>query len=362
MSRVLLFSDIHVHPHKKSKDRAVDCLKALQWVFDTARQEKITNIIFGGDLLHDRSKLDIMTYQKLYELLEINLTGELTLFLLCGNHDMYLAEDTSISSVIPFRSLPGVKIISNPQTIEIEGALWDFMPYTHNPIEDLQKFKGDATKKFLIGHIAIDEARLNSKGSIADVEIELDGDMVKISANLFSEYKYAYFGHYHGAQKLTNKSEYIGSPLQLSAGEAGESKHIIIHDNKENTRKYIENTFSPKHIVLNSEVEFDDIKHKVKNNFIIIETKDKKDDKLSDLIVQISTIGEAQTVNVTKKKDKNQEEGIVVEKTLAMQIDSNGAEGDQIEKFVDSVDIGTLDKSKLVKKMRQIIQSALEKM
>jgi hypothetical protein len=41
LSKVLLFSDIHIHKHKKSESRLADCLKCLQWVFDVARKNNI---------------------------------------------------------------------------------------------------------------------------------------------------------------------------------------------------------------------------------------------------------------------------------------------------------------------------------
>jgi len=358
MTQILLFSDLHVHPHKKDQQRTHDCLAALQWIFDTARQNNVEHVLFAGDLLHDRSKMDIYTYHKLFETLEKNLDGLVKLYLLLGNHDLYMLEDTSVSSVTPFRSLRGVEIISQPTTLKIGQTAWDFMPYTHDPINDLNKFAPQKSERYLIGHIAIDGARLNSKGSIAtDIEVELDGDMVKVQASCFSDYKHAFFGHYHIAQKLSPNAEYIGSPLELSFGESGDAKHIIILDTKTNQKRYITNDFSPKHIILKSDANIDDVKEAVKNNFVTIEGTGKNDTETTNLMAQITAAG-AQTVAFKKKPTQAT---VVVEQTMAMKIDTSGESSDQLEKYVDSVGFDIkLDREKLLNIGRKMISIAME--
>ena len=103
---VLIFSDIHVHCHKRSNDRLEDCLKALDWVFDVAEQRNITEILFGGDLYHDRQKIEVYSYQRTFETLEKRLRdGRFKLYLLLGNHDIWYNDNTSISSVVPLSAL-----------------------------------------------------------------------------------------------------------------------------------------------------------------------------------------------------------------------------------------------------------------
>lgn len=273
MAKILLFSDIHVHNHKKSYERLDDCIKAFEWIFETARENNIKSIIFGGDLLHERQKIDSCVYQNIYNVLKNN--QEFDLYLLLGNHDIWFNEKTDISGVYPFESLKGVKVIGKPQTLEIEGSLWDFLPFTHDPIESLNKFnKKGIDKRYLIGHISIDGAVLNSGGQISDVIVEHDGEMVKVSENLFANYKYAFFGHYHKAQKIGKNVEYIGSPLELSFGEAGEEKHVIVFDTETCKRKYIVNHFSPKHIYVYQENIKELEKEVIENNFVCILSED----------------------------------------------------------------------------------------
>ena len=100
------------------------------------------------------------------------------MYLLLGNHDLWFHEKTSVSSVIPLSTLPGVKVIDKPERINIEGCNWDFIPFTHNPIESLNILKnGAGNPEYVLGHLAVDGAKLHSN-QYSDVIIEHDGEMV----------------------------------------------------------------------------------------------------------------------------------------------------------------------------------------
>lgn len=254
MSKVLIFSDVHCHPHGinagKSYRKLEDCLKALDWVFETARSRNIKNILFGGDLFHDRQKIDVYTYQAVFKAFAHNLitVDSPTVHLLLGNHDLWKYEKTDVTSVYPLSQLQKIKMISEPSTTDIDGYQVSWLPYTHDPEKDILTIKNDAKKKILIGHVAIDGAFLNSMGSVSDVHVEHDGEMKKVAVDIFDDWDHVFLGHYHGAQRLSSTVEYIGSPLQLSRGERDQEKHIIEFDMATGKKEYIVNTFSPKHI------------------------------------------------------------------------------------------------------------------
>jgi DNA repair exonuclease SbcCD nuclease subunit len=284
MARTLIFSDIHVHPHKRKVERLEDCLKALDWVFQTAIDHNIEEIIFGGDLLHERQRIDSFTYMRVWEVLKKHMNGDLRLYLLLGNHDMWYATKWSVSSILPFSALPGVEVINKPARIKIAGANFDFIPYTHDPIaalKELKKMPGQAT--YAVGHIALTGAKLNTHGHAADVVIEHDGDMVVVDPTIFKDYEQVFLGHYHAEQQLADNVEYIGSPLELSFGEAFQKKHIIVFDAGKNEKKYIENTFSPKHLYLKQN-QLD--KYDLTNNFVCIMADDISAADLLMLLLQ----------------------------------------------------------------------------
>ncbi len=189
---VLIFTDVHIHAHKRSSERLQDCLNCLEWVFKTALDRNIKQILFLGDLFHDRQKISVETYQKVFVLFEKYLAGPdgppFEIHLLLGNHDLFHFEKRDISSVFPLRSLPGVHVISEPCTKDIGGHDISFLPYTTNPIEDLKQIENTSSFKILCGHIAVDGALWNvHAGTRADVSIEHDGKMTKVSADKFEK-------------------------------------------------------------------------------------------------------------------------------------------------------------------------------
>jgi len=249
MAKVLLFSDLHAHPHKKNYERVEHCLKVVDWVFETAKKNKVENILFGGDLFHDRKLIDVPTYQATFERFHKYMSsGDFELYLLLGNHDLWLNEKSTISSVYPFGAMPRTRVISKPERLQISGSNWDFIPFTHNPVEivaELAKLPGEP--QYALGHIAVNNAQLHGKTYSDHIAVEHDGDMVKVDAAIFSKYKHTFLGHYHISQILEHSVEYIGSPLELNFGEANEEKHIILFNCDSNRCDYVENNFSPKH-------------------------------------------------------------------------------------------------------------------
>lgn len=349
---VLIFTDAHVHPHKRKTERMEDCLKAVDWVFETARNRGITDILFGGDLLHDRQKIEVYTYQRLYETLARNLVGDIRLWLLLGNHDLWFNDNTSISSVVPFSSLPGVTIVDQPTRMHnISGSSWDFIPFTHDPISTLQELKKKGGKaEFCLGHIAIDGAVLHGEHT-SDVLIEHDGDMMRVSADLFSHYKNVFLGHYHAAQQLTPVVEYVGSPLELSFGEAGQKKHILAFNVQTRKKTYIENTFSPKHMVIRPK----DVgkKQNLDGNFVRLMVDEIGATDLIQLRKELTDKHDFGSLEIKQQKKKLEEHVIQDAKAILFK------EDEMLSKYVDEVGSDGLDRDLLLKIGREICDNTI---
>jgi len=288
--KILFFADLHVHPHKRSQERLEDCIKALRWVFLLASKRHIQDIVFLGDLFHDRQKIDVLTYQKTFEVFEEHQANPYNaespafrIFLLLGNHDMWHLEKWDISSVNPLRSMPGVTVIDKPCAIDLGNCPICFLPYTANPIEDMEIVEKAYDKwvdekgckplrKILCGHVAVDGALWNTMHqTFSEVTIEHDGEMQVVNPSIFKDWDRVFLGHYHAAQELSYNVEYIGSPLQLSFGEAFQEKHVLIYDTQTGEREYVKNTFSPQHFII---PEKDLNKYELEGNFIRVMVDD----------------------------------------------------------------------------------------
>lgn len=361
--KILIFSDLHIHPHKKSSERLDDCLEALDWVFRTAKKRKISNLVFLGDLFHDRQKIDVLTYQRTFEVLHRHLSGgEFSLTLLLGNHDLWHNQRLDVSSVNPLRTLPGVKVVDSPSVHEISDGTEDFhmgfLPYTHSPAEDLNKVEKewkslvkDDQRRILGGHIAVDGALWNLRhGTLSDVSVEHEGDMVRVGPEIFRRWQRVFLGHYHAAQKMDDTVEYVGSPLQLSFGEADQTKHIVVYDTLQDSMEYIVNDFSPKHLIVNEDqIEESDLK----GNFVRLEVENLASShvhKVRDELVN------SKGVSTLEIKQRAVNEAHVI--TDAKAIIRN--EDEMIERYVEQAAPEGLDRDTLIKVGTEICRSAAE--
>ena len=340
MSKLLIFSDVHIHPHKRSEDRLQDCLDALEWVFKTAEEQSIDHILFLGDLFHNRQRIEILTYHRAFNVFKKYLNGKIKLWILLGNHDLWYRDKGDINSVAPLSALPGVTVIDREATLDILGHSIDFIPFTLDPIESLKKInqsRGNDSKKLLCAHIALNGAKYNS-GMMSDVVVEHDGEITKVDSSLFSEWDQVFLGHYHLPQIIQNV-EYVGSPLQLSFGEANQIKHILIYDLETQEKEYIENDFSPKHLI----IPYDQIKnYDLKNNFIRIVVDDISS---SDLIeIKDALLNEGELGSLEIKQVINKEDTQTVEDAKSILLDENL----MFEEYIETVNIGELNRDHLL--------------
>lgn len=359
MPKFLLFTDIHIHPHKKSEERLHDCLDCLVWVFETAKKNKIKNILFGGDFFHDRSKIESLVLHKTFAILKRYLDGSVNFYVLLGNHDLWYFEKTSISSASALAAFPNVYIIDKPEQIIIDNVSWHFVPFTHDPIDDINNLeKYNPQNSFLLGHLAVDGAKLNSKGSTADVEIEHDGEMTKVSSNIFKNYKHVFLGHYHNAQIISSNTEYIGSPLQLSFGELEDTKNIIILEvtKDDYITNYITNTSSPQHFegtidnLMNLDPEI------LKKSFVSILVDEEEKDEIAKNIKLLEEKGVKSIKikkNVLEKNKENELAQMEIAKDILSQSDT------MVKKFVE-ISTTDLDKNLLVECGLDIINKSQE--
>lgn len=335
MSEILLFSDLHINSHKQQHQRLLDCLKVLEWVFNTARKNKIKDVVFLGDLFQDRQKLQTFAYHSTYQI--ISKYPDLNIYLLLGNHDLWFFEKTDVSSIYPLGGLAHVEVIGKPCTKNIAGLDIDFLPFTHNPIESIENnFKKKSP--VLCAHIAVDGATLNfHHRTKSEVSIEFENDMVAVGLNIFDGWKRVFLGHYHGAQKLNDVVEYIGSTLQLNFNEAFQEKHVCILDTDDFTTEYVENTFSPKHIITTPDQVNE---YQLENNFIRIDVEELQSTNILNLKNNLSTKGAA-TLEFRECKQVGQ-----MQETDKIKF--NLAEGDTLERYVETVGCEGLDKKFLL--------------
>jgi len=317
MSKAIIFSDLHLHNHKDGVDRLQNCLDVLEWIFEEAKKNNCDYIFFLGDLFHERAKIDVKNYLKTFEIFMKHMLHEnrnMNMYLLVGNHDMYHKETWDVNSIKPFSAIPNVHIIDKPQQISFGKRKIDWIPYTNNPVEELIELKksNKGSGEVLLGHLAVDGALLNlCYGTKSDVIVEYDNDMVAVNEVIFEDWKMVFLGHYHGSQQIGN-IEYVGSPLQLTFGEAFQQKHIILLDLNTLKKEYIINDFSPKHFIVEQK-DIEDENYNLNGNFVRL-TVDSMSSK--DLIHFKKDIAEKYkflTLDTKQKERKKEDDQVFID-------------------------------------------------
>lgn len=357
----LVTADIHVHQHKKSSERLQDCLDALDWIFQTAVDKSASNIIIAGDLFFDRFKIDVPTYQRTFEIFKkYTDANDFHVWLLIGNHDMYMHNTWNISSMVPFSGIPTITVINKPQVVLIDNIPTAFLPYTADPIADLKYLETNCDPaNVLFGHIALDNAVLNPLyNTKSEIQLENDGDMVKVDSGLFKNWSQVFLGHYHAAQNIGSNVEYVGSPLQLTFGEAFQTKHVIIYHPESGMKEYVENDFSPSHYILKK----DEIKkYNLAGNFVKLMTNDL--DSLGLLNVRrefIEDIG-AKSFEIQNTKSGEvamNEDVVVVENALSILDDEYAIFEKFVEETEKKIGLNGLDQKRLLETCQKVIEEA----
>lgn len=331
--RILLFSDLHIHSHKNSLQRLQDCLDVLRWAFDTARKKNAKDVIFLGDLFHDRQKISVIAYHSAFQIFQEY--RDLRINLLLGNHDLWFYDKWDISSVEPLSAMDNVRVIAKPCTLDVAGLKVDFLPFTHDPVSVVNDHFKDKSS-LLCAHIAVDDATLNELHSTkSEVSIENEKDVVKVDKAVFKGWRKVLLGHYHCPQQLDDRVEYIGSPLQLSFNEAFQSKHLMLLDPNTLQHDYVENTFSPRHLILRyDEVPFTDLN----NNFVQVQVEDVDS---ADVIEMRKNIVDKSTIQSLEFKEIKTRD--IKEDHEQLQVKFDIANGDVLERYIAAVGIGDLE-------------------
>jgi DNA repair exonuclease SbcCD nuclease subunit len=250
MAKVIITADLHIHNHRSESRRLDDGLKCLNWIYETALERKIKYVIVAGDFLHDRYKLPTMAYSKACQTVAEykEKHGINTIFLL-GNHDMYYEDNWSVHSLMPIREW--ATVIDKPLSYINDDFAMDFLPYTPKPSAHFPFF--EKPNKTLISHLSVSDAILNAKFDVLSVENDAS-EKEMLSTDAFERWKKVFLGHYHYGQKLSPIVEYIGSPMQLTFGEAEQKKHIGVFDTEKLTTEYVINNISPQFIIIDGDV------------------------------------------------------------------------------------------------------------
>ena len=221
MKPLAIFSDLHLHNHAAFAEhvdglnsRLLNGRDAFMQVAQTLHAAGGTTVLFLGDWHDSRRKIPV-------EVLDIGATAleeardryGTEVIAVVGNHDLSLDERSCSLHGLPFTD-----IIDKPQVVTIEGRKVNVVPWTDSP--DVVKAASKKRCDFMVGHFGIAGSRVGPS------DFEIPG---KIGLGDLPSDVPVFLGHYHKPQQIPDtKIRYVGSPLQLTWGEANEAKRFLI--------------------------------------------------------------------------------------------------------------------------------------
>jgi DNA repair exonuclease SbcCD nuclease subunit len=101
---------------------------SIKWVTETARGLGVDLIVFGGDFVHNPRNIDFTVYNMGYQLMR-EMALEAPIIAIRGNHDE-LGEFRNSSATYPLSGIPGITVVSEPETQYLYGCSLKFFPYS----------------------------------------------------------------------------------------------------------------------------------------------------------------------------------------------------------------------------------------
>ena len=212
--KYVVTADLHLSNYNNDKkidglpERLFSIMTTLEQMANFATENNISRVIIAGDVYDTKNIIYSLAQNTFVNYLR--KWNDLQFFMIDGNHDVANKTGNGESSLDVINSLQNVVVFHKSSIID--NIL--FVPWYHNMINDI---KSEQHCKFLVAHLGVNEAQLSSGISVVS----------DIKMSDLSKFETCWFGHYHKPQHIKNMY-YVGSPIQLNAGEREEKRFLVI--------------------------------------------------------------------------------------------------------------------------------------
>ena len=210
----IIFNDIHLKTGNED-----EVYESTKFMVDYAVKNKISNLIFAGDLFESRTMQRQKVLQTLDKMLDLFHANGLTLYIFPGNHDKTLYN--SFNSFLDiYKHHPCVKFNRGLQNIILDGVSIDLLPFFSDDmlIPMIDNAKG---ADILISHFEM--AGSNHLGHVSK--------KVTINKKLLSKWKKVYLGHYHNHHEISKDIVHLPSFMQADFGEDSNKGFSLLYKN-----------------------------------------------------------------------------------------------------------------------------------
>ena len=231
MNKVAIFSDLHLGLKQDSTVWHNIALNWCDWFVSVLKEKNIKSIIFLGDFFHNRTAISANTLDVTSKFLD--KLSNFNIYMILGNHDLYYANEPTISPVNLFDGRDNIRVFTKPEIVEFSNKKALFCGWGYNPY--------DYSADVLFTHAEINLFKFNK-----DV-FECNNGYKPSS--LLKNYNIIYSGHFHMRQEKVwgdKKICYVGNTFSMDFSDEGDTlKGIEIFDFDTFNSEFIQNTVSP---------------------------------------------------------------------------------------------------------------------
>ena len=335
---ILLYSDPHTRP-----ERIMDCDYVFGKIKEIALEKKVNYVYNGGDTFHTRGLIKTSCFDLIYRHFSDWAKSGIRQIINIGNHDQ---EDKAgaIHPMRVFSQFDQWHVIDEPKKI------WHFpniafFPYSPNVTEEMIQ------KTFEIEGEGPCDAFVHWPiyGSSMTPKMKEEGGVPR---EWLKRFRNVISGHFHYRDKIDNVY-YIGSPFQQNFAEMGQEKGVTLYETDTGKMEFIEIEGTPKHHVV--QIYWEDGKKKT----------EKGDIKSNDFVkVHVKgDSGQVSRVDRSKLEKSLGNDSITIQREIESETYSRMNLGEKeiydttalMEKYVDFVEVKSLNKDKLKEIGKEII-------
>lgn len=231
-NKIAIFSDFHLGIKQDSSIWHNIALEWSRWFVNNLNKNNIKDVVFLGDFFHMRNTISANTLHVASQILD-NLK-DFNLHFILGNHDLYYANEPTVSPVNLFQNRNNIKVYQKPEIVQFGNRKVLMCGWGYDPTE----YKADV----LFTHAEINLFKYNLDVSSCDSGYK--------ASSLLNNYDIVYSGHFHLRQERTwgeKRIIYVGNTFPMDHSDSYVTqKGFDIFDFDTLESVFIENNISPR--------------------------------------------------------------------------------------------------------------------
>jgi DNA repair exonuclease SbcCD nuclease subunit len=262
--RIFLISDTHLGVRTNSRewmDTIEDYFKN-EFIPLIKREFRPGDVLVHcGDVFDSRQSINLYVLNKAIQIFE-EIHSIIPIYMLVGNHDIFMKYSNEINSLKVFKHIPGIHIFEEPVLAQLGPKRALFIPWKDSSEEIVNVVK-EYDADIMFCHTDI-------KGMSFNKFVKIDEGT---EAENLSKFQRVYSGHIHYAQKFKNV-RMLGCPYELTRSDSGNTKNVWLLDLETDEETCFTNHRSPKFVKYKLEWVLEQTMEKLQelfhNNFVDI--------------------------------------------------------------------------------------------